>query len=78
MQHFIFFFWWKCFSTPFGTFVPMGTLFWQPEEISEPPGCQRKYQRIIYGPTSIEFKMHISGWQTSRPGKREYIFLERY
>jgi len=29
--------------TSFGTLVPMETLFWQPEVISEPSGSQRKY-----------------------------------
>jgi hypothetical protein len=30
----------------FGTVVQLGTLFWQPEELSEPPGSQSKYYRI--------------------------------
>jgi hypothetical protein len=33
---------WKCSS--FGTVAPTGTLFWQPEELSEPPDYQNSAQ----------------------------------
>jgi hypothetical protein len=39
---FYLFFWWKYRSTPFGNVVQLGTLFWQPEELSETPGSQGK------------------------------------
>ena len=31
---------WKCRSMSFGTVVPTGRLFWQPEEISKSPGIR--------------------------------------
>jgi hypothetical protein len=31
---------WRCHSTPFGTAVQIGTLYWLPKE---PPNCQNKY-----------------------------------
>jgi hypothetical protein len=34
---------WKCHSTPFCTVVLTETLFWQPEDLSEPPDCQNEY-----------------------------------
>jgi len=28
---------------PFGTVIPMEKMFWLPEELSDPPGCQNQY-----------------------------------
>jgi len=38
---------WKCHSTPFDTVVPLGTLFCQPQRLSEPPDCRNKYKIIF-------------------------------
>jgi hypothetical protein len=34
---------WKCHSMPFGTTIPIGTLFEQPEKLSKPPDYQSEF-----------------------------------
>ena len=34
---------WEWRSKLFGTIVPMGMLFWQPQGLPKPPDCQSKY-----------------------------------
>jgi len=45
---------WKCCSLPFGTAVPTGMFFWQPEDLSKPPDYQNKYLHFMFtGPCII-------------------------
>jgi hypothetical protein len=41
--------------TPFGTALPMGTLFWQPEVLSEPHDYQRKSLHISLACPEFKF-----------------------